>query len=143
MSIEENKKTVRSIFEADLATVDIDRLVDQLFTPDFVDHNPEPWQAPGSEGVKQYIRELNRAFPDIKFTLKDIIAEGDKVATRTVVTGTHKGDFSGIPPTGKTFSVDDFDVFRVVDGKIVEHWGILDTHKMLVQLGAISEAEAA
>ncbi|HZD60696.1 MAG TPA: ester cyclase [Anaerolineae bacterium] len=144
MSIEENKELVRSFIEAVPKDLDdVDRIIDQFVAPDAVEHNPETGQTLDLEGAKQYAKGVYRAFPDLKEVVKDMVAEGDKVATRSVATGTHKGEFSGIPPTGKTFSVDYFEIYRVVDGKIVEHWWVLDRYKMLVQLGVISEAEAA
>jgi len=144
MSIEENKKLVRSYIEAEVKEPgDIDRYIDQLLAPDFIEHHPETGQMLDLEATKQYYHEFYRAFPDTKSVLKDMVAEGDKVATRSVTTATHKGEYAGIPPTGKTFSVDDFEIFRVVDGKIAEHWEVYDRYTMLVQLGVISEAEAA
>ena len=141
MSIEENKEIIRRLVGAGNTDEDIDpdQLLDELFSPDFVDHSPDPGQGPGLEGLKQHFQHYSNAFPDAQFILKDMVAEGDKVTVRMVRTGTHKGEYIGIPPTGRKFSVDDLSIYRVVNGKIVEHWEVFDRYTMLVQLGVISE----
>ena len=141
MSIEENKEIIRRLVGAGSAAEDIDpdQLVDELFSPDFVDHSPDPGQEPGLEGLKQHNQHYFNAFPDAQFILKDMVAEGDKVTVRMIRTGTHKEEYIGIPPTGRKFSVDDLSIYRVVNGKIVEHWEVFDRYTMLVQLGVIVE----
>ncbi len=104
MSAEDNKALIRGVIEeiwnkGDLAAVD------RYFAPDYVDHSPLPGQAPGSEGYKQAVVAMREAFPDLRLTLEDILAQGDKVAFRYTMGGTHRGDFMGMPPTGKAFSV--------------------------------------
>ena len=79
------------------------------------------------------------AFPDLEFVAEDMIAEGDKVAARITVRGTHKGPFLDIAPTGKQVSVNAIDIFRFANGKIVEHWGVMDQMSMMQQLGAIPQ----
>jgi steroid delta-isomerase-like uncharacterized protein len=102
-----------------------------------VDHNPFPGQAPGREGVKQIITDMRASFPDLKVTQEDQIAEGDKVVTRWSASGTHKGDFQGIPPTGKLVEVMGIVIDRIAGGKIVDHWEQFDAMSMMIQLGAI------
>jgi predicted ester cyclase len=80
---------------------------------------------------------LRSAFPDFKATIEDIVAEGDKVVVRQTFSGTHKGEFMGVPPTGKSISIGVIDIIRVDGGKFVEHWGQMDTTGMIQQLGAI------
>ena len=77
------------------------------------------------------------AFPDFKATIDDIIAEGDKVVIRQTFSGTHKGEFMGIAPTGKRVSFGVMDIVRIAGGKFVEHWGQMDSMGMMQQLGAI------
>jgi predicted ester cyclase len=77
------------------------------------------------------------AFPDFKATINDIIAEGDKVVIRMTWNGTHRGEFMGIPPTGKRVSFGVFDILRIAGGKFVEHWGQMDSMLMMQQLGVI------
>jgi predicted ester cyclase len=132
MSIEENKTIIRHFFEAmnkqDLA------MIDECFGTDLLNHSPRIGTV-GREGTMQDMARFFMAFPDWHTSLEDLIAEGDRVAVRRTVHGTHKGDIPGIalPPTGKrvTFSV--WEIFRIAAGKIVERWGLHDVRQ---QLGA-------
>lgn len=83
------------------------------------------------------MRLLLRAYPDLQLTVEDVIAEGDKVVGRNVVTGTHLGEHLGLAPTGKPVVYNEIFVFRVVDGRIAEIWGVADVFSQLRQLGAI------
>jgi steroid delta-isomerase-like uncharacterized protein len=107
-------------------------LLDEIVHDEFVDHNPEPGQPAGREGVKAMMRTFVEAFPDLHFS-----AEGDLVAARCTVTGTHEGTFAGIPATGRKATVTGVDWIRFKDGKFVERWGIFDLSGMLQQLGAM------
>jgi steroid delta-isomerase-like uncharacterized protein len=82
---------------------------------------------------------FRQAFPDSYFTVEDMVAEGDKVATRKTFHGTHQGEFMGIPPTGQQVSVGLIDIVRIADGKVVEHWSMGDNLGMMQQLGIIVE----
>jgi predicted ester cyclase len=113
---------------------DLDEL-DDLMVPGFIDHDPEPDQAPGAEGVKEAFRRIRSGFPDLKLTPEAMYTDGDTVIARVRVTGTHNGEFSGIPPTGKSIDTAVIDIVRVEDGKAVERWGIFDVVKMMQQLG--------
>jgi len=85
---------------------------------------------------KRLIRSVNNAFPDLHHEILDVVAEGDKVAFRLGVSGTHKGEFRGIPPRGKKLSLDEMGFMTIVDGKIIEAWISTDTTKLMQQLGA-------
>ena len=112
--------------------------LDDLATPEFVEHEELPPGIPRNrEGVKHFFSLLRTAFPDATATMENLVVQGDMVAARLVVTGTHRGDFVGIPPTGKQVSIQVFDLVRVVDGKMTEHWGLSDQFSLLQQLGAI------
>jgi steroid delta-isomerase-like uncharacterized protein len=142
MSAEDNKALIREVIEevwnrGNLAAVD------RYFAPDYVDHTPFPGQGPGPEGYIQVVTAIREAFPDLRLTLGDILGEGDKVAFRYTMEGTHQGDFMGMPPTGKPFSVTGMIIARVADGKAVERWANLDTLSLMQQLGAISSPEQA
>jgi predicted ester cyclase len=113
---------------------DLDEL-DELMVPGFIDHDPEPDQAPGAEGVKEAFRRIRSGFPDLKLTPEAIYTDGDTVIARVRVTGTHNGEFSGIPPTGKSIDTAVIDIVRVEDGKAVERWGVFDVVKLMQQLG--------
>ena len=134
MSIEENKTIVRRFFEA--KTIDeYLSLVDTYMAPDFVQRDPSGDMP--LEVFKQYNMAVANAFPDFSFTVDDQIAEGDIVVTRYTMSGTHNGEFSGIPPTGKCVSVKGIDISRIVNGKYVEAWGYSDRLGMMQQLGLI------
>lgn len=112
--------------------------LDDLATPDFVEHEEFPPGIPQNrEGVKQFFSLLRTAFPDQRVTIENLVIQGDMVAARLMATGTHRGDFVGIPPTGKQVSMQVFDLVRIVDGKMTEHWGLSDQFGLLQQLGAI------
>ncbi len=142
MSAEENKALIRRIIEEIWNKGDLEA-VDRYFAPDYVDHAPLPGQAPGAEGYKQAAAAMREAFPDLRLTLEDILAEGDKVAFRYTMEGTHQGDFMGMPPTGKPFSVGGMIIGRIAEGKGVERWANLDTLGLMQQLGAIPSPEQA
>jgi predicted ester cyclase len=109
--------------------------LDELMVPGFIDHDPEPDQGPGAEGVKEAFRRIRSGFPDLKLTPEAIYTDGDTVIARVRVTGTHNGEFSGIPPTGKGIDTVVIDIVRVEDGKAVERWGVFDVVKLMQQLG--------
>lgn len=137
MSIEQNKVIVRQLIEEVFNQGKMSR-VDELFAPDFVEHEELPPGMPsGREAPKQMTTMLRSAFPDFKATIDDLIAEGDKVVIHMTWSGTQKGEFMGIPPTGKSISVGVFDILRIAGGKIVEHWGLMDRMAMMQQLGVI------
>ena len=110
---------------------------DEFIAANFVDHNPIPGQEPTLEGLKKGFKMFLAAFPDLHLTIEDIIAEGDKVMIRLTSRGTHKGEFMGIPPSGKQVTVLEIHIARIANGKIVEHWGLEDNMGMMQQLGAI------
>ena len=137
MSIEQNKELVRRLIEEVFNQGNMS-WADEFLAPDFVEHEELPPGIPdGREGVKQMTAMLRSAFPDFHATIDDIIAEGDKVVIRQSWTGTHRGEFMGIPPTGKRVSFGVIDIIRVDGGKFVEHWGQMDNAGLMQQLGAV------
>jgi steroid delta-isomerase-like uncharacterized protein len=137
MSTEQNKALVRQMVEEIFNRGNISR-ADEFLSPDFVEHEELPPGIPqGREGVKQLTAMMRNAFPDFKATIQDIIAEGDKVVIRMTWSGTQKGEFMGVPPTGKSVSFGVLDIIRVAGGKFVEHWGQMDSMGLMQQLGAI------
>jgi steroid delta-isomerase-like uncharacterized protein len=132
---EDNKNCIRRLFEEVLNGGKLG-LLDTLIGAAYVDHNPGPGQAAGAAGVKSRIDALRRSFPDLRYALEELIAEGDIVAVRYSFRGTHKGEsYLGIPPSGKTILVRGMDFYRLRDGRIVEHWDNVDELGMLTQLG--------
>lgn len=114
------------------------KAIDELVADDFVEHYaPDPRFPANKAGLHQGMNMFRVAFPDLQITIEDLIAKGDKVWAYTTMRGTNKGEFMGMPATGKKVEVKGFDIVRFVDGKAVEHWGLNDDYNMLVQLGVI------
>ena len=142
MSAEENKAIVRRFWGVwEEGNID---LVDELLAPDYINHTPaSPDQPTGPEGVKGVVAMFRSAIPDLRVVVEDMIAEGDKVAVRYTLEGTHEGELFGVPPTGQRLSIKSIAVERVSDGKIREHWRVTDSLDMMQQLGVIPAPEHA
>jgi predicted ester cyclase len=138
MSQEENKAIVRRIYDEVINGKNLE-VIDELCSPDIIDHTAPPGTPKGIEGVKQSMGMFLTAFPDLHITIEDCIAEGDKVVTRYTFRGTHQGDLMGIAPTGKRVTVSGIAIDRVVDGKGLEHQEIFDQLAMMQQLGVIPQ----
>ena len=110
-------------------------LVDEFLAPDFEDYNQPPGTPRGHKGYKASVNMFRTAFPDIQFTLDQVLAEDDRVAIRLTGRGTHKGNFMGIPPTGKQVSFGGMTFIHIQDGKVAERWGISDIPGLMQQLG--------
>jgi steroid delta-isomerase-like uncharacterized protein len=116
---------------------DIDGFGRQL-ADDFVERDEIPGLPPTKDGVVQYFRIMLAAFPDLRMDVQDAFASGDKAVARLQISGTHQGEFMGIPATGKPFSVNIIDITRFDDdGLAREHWGVADQLAMMQQLGVI------
>ena len=136
MSAEENKALVRRFVDEVQSAGNIDA-IDELCSPEFVNHSAPSGMPPNREGVKQVTAMFRQAFPDSYFTVEDMIAEGDKVATHKTFHGTHEGEFMGMPPTGRRVSMELIDIVRISEGRVVEHWSMGDNLGMMQQLGVI------
>jgi predicted ester cyclase len=112
-------------------------LIDELFAPDFVEHLSQPGVAPTREGYKQLLIALKTAFPDLHYVIDDTIESGDRTVHRVTATGTMKGDFAGMSATGKSATWTEIHIARVANGRVVEHWGVVDQLSMLTQLGIV------
>jgi steroid delta-isomerase-like uncharacterized protein len=132
---EENKAVVRRWVEA-FNEGNIDA-VDELLTDSYVRHDPNSPEVRGPEEEKQLIAMYRSAFPDLHFTLEDMVAEDDRVTTRLGISATHKGELLGIPPTENRLSFTAMELYRLKEGKIDEQWVNVDTLGMMQQLGAI------
>ena len=109
-----------------------------LMADDFVEHEEAPGLSPTKDGVMEFFMAYKAGFPDLRFDPEDILASGDKVVGRVRITGTHQGEFMGMPPTGRSIRVQAIDILRFSDdGLAHEHWGVLDAMMMMQQLGAI------
>jgi steroid delta-isomerase-like uncharacterized protein len=110
--------------------------LDGLMRDDYIQHNPLVGQ--GRKGFQDFFEAWFKASPDFKFELSQIVSEGDKVWAYGTYSGTHQGDWLGIPATGKSYRFHAVDIFRVQDGKLAEHWDVLDVYSLFKQLGVIS-----
>lgn len=133
---EANKELVRMMVKGAQEGGDLS-LIDQYFAESFVDHTPLGGLPSNREGVKIFFGAFKAAFPDLQATVHDQVAEGDKVVTRKTLAGTHQGEFMGIPATDRPLSLDVIDILRVVDGKITDHWTVVNQMSLLQQLGVI------
>lgn len=113
----------------------ISQTIDEVFEPDVKQHTP--FEATGTQALKEVFARLYRAFPDLHITVEDLIAEGDKVVERDTVTGTHQGEYMGLPPTGKSVAYNEIFIMRFVNGRIAEIWGVVDVFSQMRQLGMI------
>lgn len=116
----------------------IAKSIDEIVAPDVLFHAPVPTGMTGVQALKQVWVVLLRAFPDIHVAVEDVIAEGDKVVVRNTVTGTHRGEYRGVPPTGKSVSYREIFIFRFAGGRVAEIWGVVDALSQLKQLGMIA-----
>ena len=136
MSTETNKELIRRYQEAH-NTNNLDAL-EAIVAADLITHNQMPGLSSGLEGGKMVHQMAVAAIPDFRADIEDLIAQGDKVVARLTFRGTHTGgDFMGIPPSGRSFTFSATSIFRIADGKIVEHWGEEDALGWLQQLGAM------
>ncbi len=112
--------------------------VDALIAAEYINHNPiGPGGKSGIEGFKQTVRALRFAFPDLRFTVEQMIVNGDQVVARTTMQGTHKNSFMGIDPTDKKVTVSGFDIYRIADGVVRERWGTLDGLTLMQQMDVL------
>lgn len=113
------------------------KTIEEVMQPDVVISTPLPIEATGVDAFKDVFTKLGTAFPDLHIAIEDEIREGDKVVCRTKVTGTHLGEYLGVAPTGKTVTYNEIFIFRLVDDRIAETWGVVDFAAQLRQLGLL------
>ena len=133
MDMEKNKAVVRR-FVNEAINERKESILPELFIPDFKDHVPFPGLPPGIEGFKALSAGIYQAFPDVRVTIEQLIAEGDMVAERATAHATHKGPFQGIPPTGKKVTWTETHLYRFAHGKVVEHWADVDVAGLMMQV---------
>ena len=138
--INEMKEIARRFMEEVFSQHNLET-ADELIADDFVDNDPFPGYPNDKKGAIEGFRSFLEAFPDMKATMHDLIAEGDRIAIHSTTSGTHLGEFLGIAATGKRVEMGGIDIVRIVDGKATEHWGIFDAMGMMQQLGVIPPPE--
>jgi predicted ester cyclase len=134
-----NKTTFRRFHDA-LNTGDVElisKTIDELVEPNAVIRTPLPIEATGAQLAKEVFGRLLRAYPDLHITVEDLIEEGDKIVSRNTVTGTHQGEYMGLPPTGRSVTYNEIFIVRFAGGRIVESWGVVDVFSQMKQLGVI------
>ena len=137
------ENVVRRLIEQGFNDGDLD-VCEALTAPGLVEHqNFGPSHAPGAEGVKAVIASLRSAYSDFRLQIEHLAVDGDLVWLHMTGSGTNDGPFMGNPPTGRAMRIDVFDLIRVVDGRMVEHWGVPDRLGALLQLGLMRPAAAA
>ena len=142
MSTEENKAIARRWFEALASLEGTEKAADELLAPGFVGHMPPFPDVHGPEGYKRFIAGTYGAYPDARFVVEDLIAEGDRVAVRYTLRGTHEGTTRmGVAPTGKEVAANIIGIFKIADGKVVEMWTNVDFLGLMQQMGALPTPE--
>lgn len=133
---DQNKRLARRALDEVFAGGNL-RAIDEIFHPAFTNHEAGPHTPPGPEGLNVTVEWLHASFSDLHYDIQDEITEGDKVVVRLIARGRHTGAFLGRPPTGKTFSVQQIHIYRIADGRIIEHWACRDDLDQGIQLGLI------
>jgi steroid delta-isomerase-like uncharacterized protein len=137
MTTDDNKALVRR-FIAEIFEQGNLEAVDELCADDFIGHT---WGNADKEGLKQAIGRVAKGLVDVSFTIEDEIAENDRVAVRVTSCARQVGEFMGMPPSGKTYTIGEIHIFRIRDGKVTEHWHEFNTAALMKQLGPDSEEE--
>jgi predicted ester cyclase len=138
----ENKAQFRRIYE-ELFNKGNLAIADELIAPDFLNHEAPPGSNRGPESMRRLITMLHTAFPDVHYTIEEMLAEGDMVSCRMIMNGTHQGSFMGIAPTGRSVRQAQMHLVRFRNGKVIEHWAVRDDLGMMRQLDVIpAPAEA-
>lgn len=135
MSIESNKRTIRRYYEEVLNQGKLG-ILEELVVPDHVEHDPLPGQGTGLAGFQQRVEMLTTAVNQ-HFTLEHVIAEDDMVSVHWTTHAVQQGEFLGIPPTGRSYTIAGVDIHRFRDGKLAEHWHVVDIFSMMQQLGVL------
>jgi predicted ester cyclase len=136
MSGQENKQIALRVLEELFEKGNLDA-ADELIHPDFVNHEAPPDNPQGPEGLKETVSWLRGLWGPMHADIEDVICEGDRVAARVTMHGKHLGEFLGQEPTGKEFAVEHIHIWRMDDGKVIEHWSVRDDLGQALQLGLI------
>ena len=140
---EQNRELVRQINEEFHNQGRIHEAIERWFAPGFVNHSAPPGLPPTREGNEVFSTMFRRAFPDYQVTIHDVIVEGDKVVTRKTFSGTHQGDWMGVPASGREVSFGAIDIVRMDGDQVVEHWAQFDMLTLAQQIGALPSAPPA
>ena len=136
MSTKENNKAVYRRFIEEVANQGNFAAADELLDENVIEYESLPGGLPpNGDGIRRLFRMLRTAFPDFNITIEDLLSDGDKAIARVTLRGTHQGELLGLAPTGRKVAYEAIDISRIVNGKMIEHWGIPDYLTMFTQLG--------
>ena len=131
-----DEETVRRVMEEVFNKGNL-AVIDEVVDANYVEHNPMPDQPAGLPGLKAMVNMLRTAFPDLQMPIEDLFSTGDRVVIRGKMTGTHKGEFMGTPPSGNKIDAMYIDIVRFANGKAVEHWGLMEEMTLAMQTGML------
>ncbi len=129
-----NRECLEDFYQVVFNRGDIEA-ADRYIDSSLVDHAPWPGHPATRAGFKAGLAEMRGGFPDLNVTVERMISQDDLVVAHQKLSGTHLGEFMGIPASGKTFSIEAIDIVRMQDGRVIEHWGVLDSAAMAAQIG--------
>ena len=135
---DENKRIARAVLEELFEKGNLDA-ADELIHPDFVNHEAPPGNPQGPAGLRETVAWLRGLWGPMHADVKDEIVEGDKVVARVTMHGRHLGEFLGKPPTGKQYAVEHIHIWRIADGKVIEHWSVRDDLGQALQLRLLGD----
>jgi steroid delta-isomerase-like uncharacterized protein len=136
MNVDEHKAVIRRYYADVLNGGELEPL-DDIAVDDYVEHDPLPGQGDGRADLKARVTTLRTAFAPLSFTVEDVVAEGDRVVVRWHSSGRHSGEFMGIPPTNREYTIAGIDIHRLEAGRMAEHWHVVDQLSQLQQLGLL------
>jgi steroid delta-isomerase-like uncharacterized protein len=142
MSVEQNKAVTRRYYDEVLNQGHLS-VLDDIAADDYLENDPFPGQGNGLADFKARVSSLLTAFSPCTFTIEDVVAEGDRVVVRWHSSGTHSGAFLGMPATNRDYTIAGIDIHRLADGRMIEHWHVVDQLSQLQQLGMIPSLSEA
>ena len=132
----DHKVLVQDMFDSMTGNVDVDAMVDRFMAEDFVEHEAIPGMDNTRDTPRQLFKMMLAAFPDFRATVHDLLQDGDKVVARVTFSGTHEGEFMGVPASGSPVEWSAIDILQFRDDKAVAHWGVMDLAAAIAQMGA-------
>jgi len=132
------KALTQDMFDSMVGDADVDVMIDRFMAEDFVEHEAIPGMDATRETPRQLFKMLLAAFPDFRATVQELLQDGDKVVVRATFSGTHQGEFMGVPASGNQIEWNVIDILQFRDDKVVAHWGVMDMAAAMAQMGAPS-----
>jgi steroid delta-isomerase-like uncharacterized protein len=131
------KALAQEMFDSMTGDVDVDDMVDRFMAEDFVEHESIPGMGNSRETPRQLFKMMLAAFPDFRATVHELLQDGDKVTARVTFSGTHQGEFMGIPASGNHIEWNVIDIMQFRDDQAIAHWGVMDMAGAMAQMGAM------